>query len=112
MQRLQREDLEQDATERIDIGATVERALSADLLRRDVARRAEDRPCDGLGTAIRHRTGPDAGVDVCEAAAVLASLLGDARNAPVEYVDLAEVAELNVRRLEIAMNDAARVREF
>ena len=35
-----------------------------------------------------------------------------ARDAPVEHVDLAEIAEHDVRGLEIAMDDAARVREL
>ena len=39
-------------------------------------------------------------------------LIEHAREPPVEHVDLAEVAEHDVRRLEIAMDDAARVGEL
>ena len=40
------------------------------------------------------------------------SPVDDARDAPVEHVHLAVVAEHDVRRLEIAVDDAARVREL
>src|SRR6185295_8129078 len=45
-------------------------------------------------------------------AAALEGVAERPRDAPVEDVDLAEVAEHDVRRLEIAVHDAAAVREL
>ena len=101
MQRLGGEDLEQDRAERVDIGAR-RRGDALDLLGRHVARRAEHRA--GLGPVAE---GVDLGV------ARRSPVVGEhARDAPVEHVDLAVVAEHDVRGLEIAVHDAARVREL
>src|SRR3569832_2362984 len=98
--RLAGEHLEQDRAERVDIGRSARLHGPLELLRRHVARRAEQ-------LAL---------LDV-EAVDVVAMDLGDrladdAREPPIEHVDYAEVAEHHVRGLEIAVDDAARVREL
>ncbi len=107
MQWFAREDLEQDRTERVDVCGGRDVA-AAHLLRRHVPWRAEDRALgrvavlavDGLILHHHHRRGrPEA--------------IGEhARHAPIDHIDLAEVAEHDVRGLEIAVNHAARVREL
>ena len=78
--------------------------VAAHLLGRHVARRAE---------RSRRRSVPSSSASTSPASRrALACRSSDARDAPVEHVDLAEVAEHDVRRLEIAMDDAARVREL
>ena len=80
------------------------RFFAADLFGRHVAGRAEDR-AGGRAVVVV--------IDIVGGAVVAALRVGDdARDAPVEHVDLAVVAEHDVRRLEIAMDDAARVREL
>jgi hypothetical protein len=97
MQALERDDLEEDRAERIDVGALVRVDRVADLLRRHVPGRPENVPVKGLhadGRVGREHLG-------------LGHDLGDA---PVEHVDLAEVADHHVRGLEIAVHDPARMR--
>ena len=81
--------------------------------RRGRARRAPARaPCS---RACRSPTPASASRAVAAARATSAKssrLADDLRDAPVEHVDLAEVAEHDVGRLEIAVDDAARVREL
>ena len=103
MQRLAGEDLEQDRAERVDVGRRCRPSCAAHLLGRHVAGRAEHRA--GLRRAVERSAVAD------REAASSRSPVEHARDAPVEHVDLAEVAEHDVRRLEIAMDDAARVRE-
>ena len=92
MKRLEREDLEEDRAERINVGPRVERAdFAAHLLRRDVSGRAHHLPAHRLSARRRHivdRLGVDADV-------IGARDLGEA---PIEDVNLAEVAEHHVRR--------------
>src|SRR5207237_6925920 len=73
------------------------------------------------GAGDRHDTlaVPDALAAVAAVAAAAADVLelavgltDDLRDAPVEHVDLAEVAEHDVVGLEIAMDDPADVREL
>ena len=104
VQRLQRQHLVQDRAERVHVGARVHaRGLAARLLRRHVAGRAEHGAVERVGAAVaRQRDRP------------LAEQVGqavDLRQAPVEHVHLAEVAEHDVARLQVAVQHAARVRE-
>jgi hypothetical protein len=94
------EQFEQDAAERVDIGATIEFLAAEQVFGRHVARGAEER----AGTRAAERG------DIVELDTARRD--DDARDAPVEDVDLAEVAEHDVRRLEVAVNDAAGVREL
>src|SRR5262245_51834762 len=80
-QLLAGEDLVEHAAEREHIRARVERWIAALLLGRHVARRADDGCSQRLGN-----------VEL-------------ARDAPVEHVDLAVIAEQYVAGLEIAMHD-------
>ncbi len=105
MERGQRQELEEDGAERVDVGARVELGdLPEGLLRRHVAEGPEDAPRAGVDLVrarIAHREG---GVGVRE--------LLQLGQAPVEHVDLAEVAEHDVGGLEIAVEHAARVGEI
>ncbi len=103
VQRLQRQDLEQDGPQRVHVrrGANVI-DLSAHLLRRHVARRTDQR----AHLRGRQIVAPaDAGVELDFRSA---SNLG---HAPVEHIHLAEVAEHHVGRLQIAMHHATAVGE-
>ena len=116
VQRLQREDLEEDRAERVDVGARVDAiALAADLLGRHVPRRADHRAV--CGAARQSRDGrleawPRSRSTLAGGLRTSSSRRRRSlREPPVEHVDLAEVAEHDVRRLEIAVEHAARVRE-
>ena len=63
----QREDLEQDAAERVDVGAAVEIGVAADLLRRHVAGRAEH----GAGDRSRRRRASSTSPKLWRASAVV-----------------------------------------
>jgi hypothetical protein len=85
----------QDAAEQVHVGAHIERLARQRHLRRHVLR------CAGDGRErgdVRH-TGQ---TRVAHAH----------RDAPIEHIDLAERADHHVFRLQIAMKDAAAVREF
>jgi len=99
VERLPREELEQDRAERIDVGALVGRVSLEDLGRR-IGRRADDVSHRSLVRAAARR-----------AASLLLDQLvvGELREAPVEDVGLAVGAQHHVRGLDVAMEDAALV---
>ncbi len=88
--RASREALEEHAPEREDVGAGIDGAIATRLLRRHVARRADERA--------------RAGGEAC--------LGREPRDAEVEDADLGELAvtEEEVARLQIAVDDAPRMR--
>ena len=99
---LAREPLEQRRAERVDVRGRADHARIADLLGRHVTRRPEQRAgLRGVGAAR----------DVAAEGIGLVAAV-DARDAPVEHVDLAEVTDHDVRRLEIAVHDVMLVREL
>ncbi|MFT3774796.1 MAG: hypothetical protein QM820_56325 [Minicystis sp.] len=101
VERLEREHLEEDDAERVDVGARVELIdLAAELLGRHVAGRAHDL----ADLRLRLRAGGDDAL-----VGILAG--GDLGEAPVEQVHLAEITEHDVAGLEIAVQHAARVGE-
>ena len=105
----EREDLEEDRPQGVDVGARVERASVADrLLRRHVSRRPHHR---AQGGARRARVGGIGGDGPLPVALGGGRVLHDLRQSPVEDVHLAEIAQHHVVGLEIPMNHAARVGE-
>ncbi len=101
VQRLPGQDLEQDRAQRIDVGRSVGRGGVAQLLGRHVPRSAE------------HVTRLRLALARCEIgdAREIVGFVEHAREPPVEHVDLAVLAEHDVRGLEVAMDDAAAVSE-
>ena len=106
MQRRGGGDLVEDAAERVDIGGR-SRAIAGELLRCHVRRGSQDGTGAGLAAIERE-------VELARryGAAVVLRICDRARDAPVEHVDLAEVAEHDVRRLEIAVDDPFAVCEL
>ena len=101
MEGLQGEDLEEQDAERVHVGAGVELVdLAAELLGGHVAGRAHHLADLGL---LLGAGGLDAGGRILGA--------GELGEAPVEQVHLAEVAEHDVARLEIAVQHPARIGE-
>ena len=97
-----RQDLEQDRSERVDIDRAADLAAGSELLGRDVAGRAKE--LARLGITIEAVDVAGRGLDH--------GVGGYAREAPVDDVDLAVVAEHDVRWLEVAVHDTAHVREL
>jgi len=100
VQRLERDELEQDRAQRVDVGGRADAARIVDLLGRHVAGRAEERARAGdvaRGVARRDR-------------GVVLGFVDDLREAPVEHVDLAVIAEHDVRWLEVAVHHSLVVR--
>ena len=93
----------QHAAERVDIGALVD-GLAARLLRRHEVGRADDGAGarDVIGRRRRRRRRRR-----CDAGLVAADRLGDA---PIDHQRLAEAGDHDVRRLQIAMDDAVAMR--
>ena len=96
--RFTREHLVEDTTERVEIGAAIERRIGEDLLRRHVLRRADDRSHRRqrrdarrrLGVRVRRRRGRTSDAKV-----------RDQRNA---------FEQQDVRRLHVAVHEAACMR--
>ena len=91
MERFVGEDLEQDRTEGVDVRRLPDVGGFAQLLGRHVARRADQ-------------------VSAFEVEALRST--DHAGQPPIQDVHVTEIAEHDVRGLEIAMDDAARVREL
>ena len=107
MQRLERDQLEQDRAERVDVRARSDPAGVDDLLGCHVARRAEQR----VGARHVVRATGRAALDMLAGrlrtrAPDRRELLGEP---PVEHVDLAVLAEDEIGRLEVAVDDALAV---
>ncbi len=102
MQRLTGEDLEQQRAQRVDVGGWTD-VVAFHLFGRHEPGRAENDADTGLVRGQRVEV--DRSGDRRRA-----PRLEHARDAPVEHVDIVEVAEHHVRWLEIAMHDVARVR--
>ena len=79
--------------------------LAGELLGRHVRRRPQHGACPGLAAV-------ELEVGLARLDAVVLRIRDRARDAPVEDIDLAEVAEHDVRRLEIAVDDPRAVREL
>jgi hypothetical protein len=90
----------QDAPECPDVGSGID-PFSARLLRRHVARRADDQHLHGHRRECQARVG-----------ASVVRPVERFREAEIEHLHLTVVGQLDVRRLEIAMHDAARMRCF
>ena len=103
MQGLQREELEQERAERVHVRPGVH-GVAAHLLGRHVPRRAHGRAVEAPGGERRAAGGR------VRCSRELRPAL-QFREAPIEEVDLAEVAEHHVARLQVPVDDAARVRE-
>ena len=109
MQRLEGEELEQDRAQGVDVRARVEHDLVATrLLGRHVAGGAHHRAVDRADGVV----GRGIGGDRATALGALDGRLDDLRQPPVEHVHLAEIADHDVVGLEVAVDDAARVREL
>ena len=106
VRRLAREQVVERRAERVDIAALVDRR-AAQLLGRHEAGRAEHDAGAGLDVVVvvideRPSGSPRVGV--------LVGLADHLREAPVDHDGLAELADEDVRRLDVAMDDAALVR--
>ena len=101
---LPREHLVEHAAERPDVGALVHR-LAARLLRAHVGGRAEDHP------GLRHRGRRDRR-RLRDARRCDARRLHRLRQAEVQHLHRAVRSHLDVRRLQVAMDDALLVRRF
>ena len=103
VQRLAGEDLEQDRAERVDVGAPRRASARRALLGRHVAGRAEHAAGRSVATrAVVAARGRRRAVGAAD----------DARDAPVEHVDLAESPSMMFAGLRSRWIDAARVREL
>ncbi len=102
-ERLERQDLEEHRAEREDVASLVEIGAAEGLLRGHVAGRSEDRADHGL--PVRDLLDPGAAVRF-----VALVGLADLGQAPVEHVDLAELAEHQVLGLEVAVEHAPPMR--
>ncbi|MFO0745262.1 MAG: hypothetical protein U1F43_06220 [Myxococcota bacterium] len=98
--------LVEDGTQRPHVGARVER-LAARGGRAHVARRADDGARVGEVGAVAHRGGQRAAAHVGDARRGVVAHDGQA---PVDDLDLAELADHQVGRLQVAVDDALRVR--
>ena len=97
--------LEQNSTQPVDVSAAIDqRVVGCDLLGSHVGRRA-DRSHRLLGLGLGGNR--DAGLPCCGCVVALAHDLGQA---PVEHDDFPVAPEHDVLRLQIAMDDPARVR--